>query len=162
MGRYTDDLNVVGQAYAVMVRSPYAHGTILGLDTTEALAAPGVLAVVTGQDLVDAGQDIGCGMPFKNQDRTDMLKPPRPSLAIDKVRFVGDPVAVVVAETAVQAKDAAEVVELDIEQLPAVTKASAAAVDGALLFDDVPNNVALDTSSAIRRRYPPRSPRPPM
>ncbi len=146
MGRYTDDLNVVGQAYAVMVRSPYAHGTILGLDTTEALAAPGVLAVVTGQDLVDAGQGtISCGMPFKNRDGTDMLKPPRPSLAIDKIRFVGDPVAVVVAETAVQAKDAAELVELDIEQLPAVTKASAATVDGApQLFDDVPNNVALD------------------
>ena len=143
-GRYTDDVNEAGQAYAVMVRSRNAHGIIKGIDTSAAKAMPGVLAVYTGADLTAYGT-LKCVVPLKNRDGTDMKKPARPSLPSDKVRFVGDPVAVVVAETASQAKDAAEAVEVGIEMLPSVTKASDAAKPGApQLYDDVPGNVALD------------------
>ena len=105
---------------------------------------PGVLAVYTGADLAAYGT-LKCAVPFKNRDGSEMKKPPRHSLHTDKVRFVGDPVAVVIAETLAQAKDAAEAVEVDIEPLPAVTRASEAARPGApQLYDDVPGNVALD------------------
>src|SRR3954454_18373089 len=143
-GRYTDDLNMAGQAYAAFVRSRNGHGVIRGIDTAAARAMPGVLGIFTGADLTAYGT-LKCAVPFKNRDGSEMKKPARPSLPTDKVRFVGDPVAVVVAETLAQAKDAAEAVELDIEALPAVTKASAAAAPGApQLYDDVPGNVALD------------------
>jgi aerobic carbon-monoxide dehydrogenase large subunit len=145
-GRYTDDVNLPGQAHAVMVRSQVAHGILKGIDTSEARKMPGVLGVWTGADLAAAGFGLlKCVIPFPNRDGTPMKKPDRPSLAIDKVRFVGDPVAFVVAETISQAKDAAEAVVLDIESLPAVTDAKAAAQPGApQLYDDVPNNVCLD------------------
>src|SRR5260370_894373 len=105
---------------------------------------PGVLAVYAGADLAGYGS-LKCVPPLKNRDGTPMKKPPRPALAVDKVRFVGDPVACVVAQTAIEAKEAAEAVALDIEPLPAVTLASEAVKPGApLVFDDVPNNVALD------------------
>jgi carbon-monoxide dehydrogenase large subunit len=143
-GRYSDDLSLPGQAYAVIVRSSHAHGVLKGIDTAAALAMPGVLAVHTGVDLASYG-GLKCVPPMKNRDGTPMKKPPRPALAVDKVRFVGDPVACVIAETAIQAKEAAEAVTLDIEPLPAVTRASEALKPGApQLFDDVPNNVALD------------------
>ena len=100
-GRYSDDLNLPGQAHAVMVRSNAAHGIIRAIDTSAAKAMPGVLAVLTGQDLIDAGLgDMPSGMAFKMRDGADMPKPTQPILTTDKVRFVGDPVAVVVAETA--------------------------------------------------------------
>ncbi len=145
-GRYTDDVSLKGQAYAAIVRSSHAHGVIKGIDTEAARGMPGVLAVITGADLQAAGYGtLKCVPPLKNRDGTPMKKPPRPALAIDKVRFVGDPVACVVAETAIQAKEAAEAVVLDVEPLPAVTLASEAAKPGApILYDDVPNNVALD------------------
>jgi carbon-monoxide dehydrogenase large subunit len=145
-GTYTDDVNLDGQAFAAIVRSRHAHGVIKGIDAAAALAMPGVIAVYTGKDLEAAGYGtLKCAVPMKNHDGSPMKKPPRPALAIDKVRFVGDPVAVVVAETAIAAKEAAEAVELDIEPLPAVTLASEAMKPGApLLFDDVPNNIALD------------------
>ena len=143
-GRYTDDLNMPGQAYAVFVRSRNGHGIIKSIDSAAAKDMPGVLAVYTGKDLAAYGF-MKCVVPFKNKDGSEMKKPPRYSLHTDKVRFVGDPIAVVIAETVNQAKDAAEAVEVDIEQLPAVTKASDAAKPGApQLYDDVPNNVALD------------------
>jgi aerobic carbon-monoxide dehydrogenase large subunit len=143
-GRYTDDINLAGQVYAVVVRSTYAHGVIRGIDASAASAMPGVLGVYTAADLKAYGT-LKCGVPFKNRDGSEMKKPPRPALAADKVRFVGDPVAVVVAETLLQAKDAAEAVIVDIDPLPAVTLASEAAKPGApLVFDDVPNNVSLD------------------
>jgi aerobic carbon-monoxide dehydrogenase large subunit len=143
-GRYTDDVNLPGQAYAVVVRSRHAHGIIRGLDTEAARGMPGVLGVYTGSDLAAYGT-LKCIVPFKNRDGSPMHKPARPALAVDKVRFVGDPVAVVVAESWLQAKDAADAVELDIEPLPAVTKLSeAAAPDAPQLYDDVPRNVALD------------------
>src|SRR5688500_5212998 len=104
----------------------------------------GVLAVYTAADLAAYGPHK-CALDFKQRDGSPMKKPVRKSLASDKVRFVGDPIACVIAETAVQAKDAAEAVELDIEPLPAVATASQAAAPGApQLYDDVPNNVCLD------------------
>jgi aerobic carbon-monoxide dehydrogenase large subunit len=145
-GTYTDDVNLDGQAHAAIVRSRHAHGIIKGINIAPAQAMPGVIAVYTGKDLEAAGYGtLKCAVPLKNHDGSPMKKPPRPALAIDKVRFVGDPVACVVAETAIAAKEAAEAVEIDIEPLPAVTLASEATKPGApLLFDDVPNNIALD------------------
>jgi carbon-monoxide dehydrogenase large subunit len=145
-GRYSDDLNLPRQAYAAIVRSSHAHGVLRGIDTAAALSMPGVLAVHTGADLQAAGYGgLKCMPPLKNRDGTPMKKPPRPALAVDRVRFVGDPVACVIAQTAIEAKEAAEAVILDIEPLPAVTRAGEAIKPGApQLFDDVPNNVALD------------------
>ena len=121
-GRFTDDVSVPGQVYAVIVRSRNAHGIIRGIATEAARKMPGVLGVYTGDDLVAAGYGtFKCIVPFNNRDGSPMKKPPRTPLATDKVRFVGDPVAFVVAETLLQAKDAAEAIELDIETLPAVT-----------------------------------------
>ena len=145
-GRYTDDLNVEGQAYAVMVRSPQAHGIIRGIDTEAARAMPGVLGVYTGADLAAAGYGaFGLAFPYTNRDGTKMHHPARYALSTDKVRFVGDPVAFVVAETMPQARDAAEAVVLDIEELPAVPTPEAADAPGAaLVYDDVPGNLGLD------------------
>ena len=138
-GRYTDDLSEPGQAYAWIVRSPYAHGVIRKIDFQKARQMPGVLAVYTGEDLKGYGTHK-CIVQLENLKKT-----PRRSLMTDKVRWVGDPVAFVVAETAVQARDAAEAVELDIEPLPAVALASEAAKPGApLVWDEAPGNVACD------------------
>jgi aerobic carbon-monoxide dehydrogenase large subunit len=145
-GKYTDDFNLPGQAYAFIVRSSHAHGIIRGIDTQAATAMPGVLGVWTGADLASANYGpYTCGLPLKNRDGTPLLQTNRSALMSDKVRYVGDPVAFVVAETLAQARDAAEAVELDIEPLPAVTSAEAAAKPGApQLYDHIPNNVALD------------------
>ena len=143
-GRYTDDLNEPGQAYAWMVRSPHAHGLLKGINTGVAEKMDGVIAIYTAKDLAAYGPHK-CALDFKNRDGSPMKRPVRKSLMTDKVRFVGDPVACVVAETALQAKDAAEAVELDIEPLPAVTLPSEAAKPGApQLYDDVPGNVIVD------------------
>ena len=143
-GRYTDDVNLPGQVYAVMVRSTVAHGMIRGIDTAAAKAMPGVRAVLTGADLTAYG-GLKCNLPLKNRDGSPIRYTPRPALAADKVRFVGDPVACVVADTIAQAKDAAESVVLDIEPLPAVMSAREAAQPGApKVWDDVADNVALD------------------
>jgi aerobic carbon-monoxide dehydrogenase large subunit len=143
-GRYTDDMNEPGQAYAYIVRSQYAHGFLKQINTEKAMGMPGVLAVYTGKDLEGYGTHK-CIVPLLNRDGSPMKKPVRRSLASGKVRFVGDPVACVVAQTALQAKDAAEAVELDIEPLPAAALASDAAKPGAAqIYDDVPGNVACD------------------
>ena len=145
-GCYTDDVDLAGQAYAAIVRSRHAHGVIRNIDLAAARAMPGVLAAYTGADLKAAGYgNFKCVVGFKNRDGSDMRKPVRPALATDKVRFVGDPVAFVVAQTPAQARDAAEAVEIDIDPLPAVTRASEAAKPGApQLYDDAPGNLALD------------------
>jgi aerobic carbon-monoxide dehydrogenase large subunit len=145
-GQYTDDFNLPSQAYAWIVRSSHAHGIIKGIDTAAAKAMPGVLGIWTGADLEAAGYaPFVCGLPLKNRDGSPILQTNRPALPTDKVRYVGDPIAFVVAETAAQARDAAEAVEVDIEPLPAVTDAEEAAKPGApLLYDHIPNNVALD------------------
>ncbi len=143
-GRYTDDLHRPNQAYAVMVRSSEAHGIIRGIDTTAAKTMPGVLTVLTGDDLKAYG-GLKCTLPIKGRDGTPIKYVPRPALARDKVRFVGDPVACVIAETIAQARDAAETVAIDIEPLPAVVSARDAAKPGApQLYDEVPGNIALD------------------
>jgi carbon-monoxide dehydrogenase large subunit len=143
-GRYTDDINLPGQAHAFMLRSTLAHGRIRSIDAAAAKAMPGVLAVYTGADVEQYGT-LQSALPFKNRDGSDMKKPGRHALAADKVRFVGDPVACVVAETLLQAKDAAEAVVVDIEPLPVVTKPQESARPGApALFEDVPDNTALD------------------
>src|SRR5262249_16191584 len=112
-GCYTDDVSLPGEAHAAMVRSRVAHAVLKGIDVAAARKLPGVLAVYTGADLAQYGT-LKCGIPFNNRDGSPMIKPPRPALAIDKVRFVGDPVAFVVAETPLQAKDAVEAVVVDI------------------------------------------------
>jgi carbon-monoxide dehydrogenase large subunit len=145
-GRYTADVNLPGQLHAAFVRSPHAHGQLKGIDTSAALAMPGVVAVHTAAD--HAGMNYGplkCMFAFQNRDGTPMLKPRRDALAVDKVRFVGDPVAVVIAESADEARDAAEAVVLDIEVLPAVTRVADAIAPGApQLYDAVPGNCVLD------------------
>src|SRR2546422_1535411 len=102
-GRYTDDLNEPGQAYAHMVRSPHAHGVLRRVNAEAARKIPGVLAVYTGAELAAYGPHK-CMLDFKQRDGSAMKRPVRKSLALDKVRFVGDPVACVVANSAVQAK----------------------------------------------------------
>ncbi len=145
-GRYTDDIALPGQLWCVMVRSPYAHGDIRAIDTDAARAVPGVLGVFTGADLQAAGYGMmRCALPLKNRDGSALRNIERPALAMDKVRFVGDPVAFVVAADRSAARDGAEAVFLDIDILPAVTEASAAAApDAPLLYDHVPGNEVLD------------------
>lgn len=145
-GRYTDDMVLPGQTYAYLVRSPYAHARINGIDTTAAAAAPGVVAVFTGADVAKdniTGVPAGWQVDFKNGDT--MKEPPHPLLVTDKARHIGDAVAVVIAESKAQAKDAAELVDVDYEELPAVTDPKAAAADGApLVHEDCPNNLCFD------------------
>ena len=145
-GRYSDDIQLPGTAHAVMVRSQIAHGLIKGIDAADAKKLPGVLGIWTGADLNAAGYGpLKTLIPVPNRDGTPMKTPTRYSLATDKVRFVGDPVAIVVAETLAEARDAAEAVVVDIEMLPAVTDARAAAQPGApLVFDDIADNLCVD------------------
>ena len=144
-GRYSDDLTLPGQAYGVIVRSRYAHGELHGIDAAAALAMPGVLAVVTAADLQAAGIGPMQAAGGKHRDGSPMPKPHQSPLAHGRVRYVGDPVALVVAETREAAKDAAEAVVLDIAPLPAVTDARAAAApDAPLVHDDAPGNLVLD------------------
>ncbi len=143
-GRFTDDVSLPRQAYAVIVRSRHAHGILRGIATDAARQMKGVLGIYTAADLAGYGT-LKCIVPFKNRDGSEMKKPPRHALATDKVRYVGDPVVIVVAETLLQAKDAAEAVELDIEPLNAVTNPEEATQPGApVLYDEAPDNVALD------------------
>jgi carbon-monoxide dehydrogenase large subunit len=144
-GRYTDDLNLDGQAVMVVLRSHHAHGIVRGIDTAAARAMPGVLGVYTSADLTAAGiRPLACGAALTNADGSPMRKPPRPALTDGKVRFVGDAIAAVVAETAAIAKSAAEAIVADIEPLPAVvTVAQALAPDAPLLHDEAPGNLAV-------------------
>lgn len=144
-GRYTDDLNRPGQLYAVMVRSPVAHGRLAPVDTEAAGAMPGVLAIITAANLIAGGIRAMPAAAGKNRDGTPTPRPPQNPLATDRVRYVGEPVAMVVADTAKAAQDAAEAIFLDIDALPAVTSASAAvAADAPQLHAEAPGNVCLD------------------
>ena len=145
-GRYTDDVNLPGQAHAHVFRSPFAHARVTRLDVSAARAARGVLAVLTAEDLEAAGCNaMFFARPLKNRDGSDMRTPRRPVLASDRVRYRGEALALVVAETAALAKDAAELIDLEVETLPAVTDARAALADGApCLHDDAPGNLSLD------------------
>jgi carbon-monoxide dehydrogenase large subunit len=145
-GRFTDDVSRPRQAYAYFLRSPHAHARLVTIDSAAAKAAPGILAVYTYADIAAAGLGlIKCAAPVKNRDGSDYVNPGRPQLASDRVRHVGDPVAMLVAETLAQARDAAELVDVEYEPLPAVTDSVLAAKPGApVLFDVAPNNIALD------------------
>ena len=139
-GRYTDDINRPGQAHAWFLRSPHAHATIRGIDTGAAKAAPGVVDVFTGADLDGVGGLI-CGWMIHSKDGSPMKAGPHPALAQGKVRYVGDHVAVVIAETVAQAKDAAERIVVDYDVLPAVADAVKAQKPGATPVHDVaPDN----------------------
>ncbi len=138
-GRYTDDIDLPGQAFAVVLRSPYAHGVLRAIDTAAAGRAPGVLGVYTAADLKDYGP-ILCKLPLKNQDGSPLFAPPRSVFATDRVRYVGEPLALVVAESAHAAQDAAELIALDIEPLPAVADVlQALAADAPKLHGDHAN-----------------------
>src|SRR5579863_9630005 len=138
LGHYTDDISLPGQAYMAVVRSSVAHGTIRAIDKKAAREMPGVLGVYDSADLQGYGT-LKCAVALTSRDGSPLRKPRREALAVGKVRYVGDPVAFVVAETLAQAKDAAEAVSVDIEPLPAVVAAEAAAQGGApQIYDDVP------------------------
>lgn len=141
-GRYVDDVNMVNQTYAFMVRSPHAHADIKSIDTAAASAQPGVIAVLTGADYAadGLGQVLG-GSPHKKRDGSPMFRPPRPAITTDRVRHVGQIVAVVIAETVEIAKDAAELVDVEYEPLPAhVDTAGATAPGTPAIWDECPDN----------------------
>jgi carbon-monoxide dehydrogenase large subunit len=145
-GRYTDDLHFEKAAQAYVVRARVAHANIRNIDTAAAKKMPGVLLVLTGDDVkADGLGDVPCHAPLNNRDGSPRHDTPRPALAIGKVRHLGQPVALVVAETYAQAQDAAEAIEIDYETLPAVTDARAALEPGApRLFDSIPGNLVFD------------------
>jgi carbon-monoxide dehydrogenase large subunit len=144
-GRYTDDINQPGQAYAVFVRSPHAHARIKRIDKAPALAIPGVLAVLDGDDVkADGLGNLICGWLVKSKDGSPMKMGKHPLLAQEKVRYVGDRVAVVVAETPAQAKDAAEALVVEYEELEPVVDLARAHGAGVLVHDDIPNNLCYD------------------
>src|SRR6266511_1821931 len=167
-GRFHNDVNLPGQAYAVVVRSLHAHARIVSIDTKTAAASPGVLAVFTGADLARDGLGtMKMTLKRKRPDGSPMFAPPHRGLSGERVRYVGDPVALVVAETLAQAEDAAERVQVAYEPLPSVTS-TAEAVGGPPVWDECPDNIsnvfeagdnaAADAAFAraahvVRRRY---------
>jgi carbon-monoxide dehydrogenase large subunit len=139
-GRYTNNLNQPGMVHMAVVRSPYAHARILSIDTARAVGMPGVIGVYTGQEMRDAGfGGIPCAWVVPD---SDTKTPEHPPVAVDTVRYVGDAVAIVVAETEQQARDATYAVDVDYDVLDAVTDGRRATADGApQLHDDVDNNL---------------------
>ena len=142
-GRYVDDIKLPGMAHAVVLRSPHAHAKIRSIDVSAAKCAPGVLAVLTAADVKEAGySDLPVPGGLKRRDGSPMYKPRYPILAEDRVRWVGDYVAFVVADTVAQAQDAAELVGVEYEELPAVTSTAEAPKAGApRVWDDCPDNI---------------------
>jgi len=167
-GRFHHDVNQPGQVHMVVVRSTHAHARIRSIDSAAAAAAPGVVAVFTGADVARDGlSTMKMTLKRKRPDGSPMWAPPHRGLTQDRVRYVGDPIALVIAETAAQAEDAAEAVRVDYDPLPAVTS-TAEAIGGAAVWDECPDNVsnlfevgdkaATDAAFAkaariVRRRY---------
>ena len=147
-GHYTDDINRPHQLFAVFIRSPHAHAEIASIHWEKAKSAPGVVAIYTGADLAAAGLgSLPCGWGVKSKDGSPMAEPPHPVLAVGRVRHVGDPVAIVIAEAKDQAEKAAELVEISYKTLPATVEAEDALKPGApLLFDAARGNVCYDWS----------------
>ncbi|KGE88473.1 MAG: xanthine dehydrogenase family protein molybdopterin-binding subunit [Phaeodactylibacter xiamenensis] len=145
-GRYTDDIVLPGMLYAYIVRSPYAHAKINNIDTSRAEKMDGVVKIYTGKDIAESGINgipTGWQVNFKNGDT--MKEPPHPLLVADKARYMGDGVAVVIAESREEARDAADEIDIDWEELPAVASAKKATEDGApLVHDEAPNNKCFD------------------
>jgi carbon-monoxide dehydrogenase large subunit len=149
-GRYTDDISFEGQAHAFMVRSPHANARILSIDTADAKAAPGVLAVYTGEDAKREGLGIVASPAadmLKNRDGTPIFKTTRHLIAQERVRYAGDTVAVIVAETVNQARDAADLLIIDYDALPAIADtAGALAPDAPIVWEEAGTNLAYDWS----------------
>ncbi len=158
-GQFTDDVTLPGQTHACFLRSPHAHAGIRSMDTEKARSAPGVVAVFTGNDLARAKVGgLPCGWLITDVKGQPMKEPPHPPLAQEKVRYVGDPVAVVIAETLNQAKDAAELVEVDYEVLPAVVRVADARKHAAPVVHDIaPDNTcyvwALGDKAAVEKAF---------
>src|SRR3954463_11346704 len=145
-GRYVDDIKLVGMTYAHFIRSPHAHAEVKGIDSSAAMKMPGVVAVLTGKQIVDdkVGNLI-CGWAITSKDGTPMKMGAWPAMAPETVRFVGQAVAVVIADTKNLAKDAAEAVVVEYEELPAVADIRAAIKPGApQLHPEAPGNVIYD------------------
>ena len=145
-GRYTSDFNLDGQVYAAFRRADRAHAAIKSIDTTAAKESPGVLAVLTGADVANVGfATIPPIAPPPGRGGMGVLMPQRPVLALDRVRFAGEEVAVVVARTAAQARDAADMIEIDYEDLPVLIGVEKAIAPGAfVIHDNIPGNVCFD------------------
>lgn len=144
-GKYVDDLRFDGQVHAHILRSPYAHAHVRAVDLSAAREADGVLLAISGADIGSELGDLYCDLPLENRDGTQRAHPTRPVLARDRVRHVGEGVALIVAESLGQAKDAAERISIDCEPLPAVVDADAANAAGApQLFEEVPGNLCFD------------------
>ncbi len=145
-GEYTDDITLDGQLYGYMLRSPVAHAKILSIDVDDARAAPGVVDIILGTELeADKANQLPCMIPLKNRDGSDRSDPVHAVLATDKVRYAGDNIAYIVAESLAQAKDAAELIMFDFDELDVVVDTKTANEDGQpLVHDSVANNVAFD------------------
>ncbi|MGH7047311.1 MAG: xanthine dehydrogenase family protein molybdopterin-binding subunit, partial [Stellaceae bacterium] len=145
-GTYTDDINRPHQLYAYILRSPHAHARISGIDTAAAAHAPGVAAVFTSKDLAaDGVGGLPCGWQVHSKDGSPMAEPPHPPLAIDRVRHVGDQVAVVIAETLDEAREAADLVDIDYVEEPSVVDPGEALKPGApQVFAEAPGNLCYD------------------
>jgi aerobic carbon-monoxide dehydrogenase large subunit len=145
-GQYTDDIQLPGQSYAVFLRSHHAHARIVSIDASAAAKAPGVLAVLTGEDVAaDKLGGIPTGWLIHNKDGSAMVEPPHPALAQGVVRHVGDPVVMIVAETRAQARDAVELLDVEYDPLPAIARLEDAVKDGApRVWDEAKGNVCFD------------------
>ena len=145
-GRYVDDMAVPGQLYAAFLRSTEAHAQIVGLDKSAALKADGVVAVLSGEDVqADGIGGMPCGWGITNRDGSAMKEPVWPILAQDRVRYVGDMVAIVIAHTKTAARDAVELIDVSYKSLPAVIATAGARADGApQIWDEAPGNVCFD------------------
>jgi carbon-monoxide dehydrogenase large subunit len=145
-GRYLEDISLPGEAYAVVLRSPVAAARIAAIDAAEARKLPGVFAVLTAHELeADKIGGLPCGAPVKNSDGSMCVLPPRALLQGERVRHVGDPVAFVIAETLAAARDAAELVQIDYEELPSTSSTAGAIEPGAaLVWGDAPANLCFD------------------
>ena len=139
-GQYTDDITLPQQSYGYFLRSMHAHAKIRSIDTSSALKSPGVLGIFTGKDLAGVG-GLPCGWLIHSVDGSPMKEPKHPVLAEDKVRYVGDQIALVVAESLAEAKAAAALIELDFETLPSVVDTAAAAGNAAVVHESAPDNL---------------------
>jgi aerobic carbon-monoxide dehydrogenase large subunit len=143
-GCFVDDINLVGQAFAFILRSPHAHAVIKSMDCSAAKVAPGVVAIYTGDDVERDGLGtMRVRVARKRPDGSPMFARAHTGLTKGRVRFVGDPVAMIVAETALQARDAAELIEIDYDPLPSVTNTADTVAQGApKVWDECPDNIS--------------------
>ena len=146
-GNFVDDLHARTLLFGHVVRSPYPHAEILDIDVEIASTQPGVRLVATATDLDQAGYgDLPCVSDLTNGDGTPMFKPPRPVLARDRVRYVGEPIAFVVADTIHNALAAADLIDMDVRELPGASSTEKALRAQSSIWDDAPDNICFDLS----------------